>query len=60
MLWPFGRKKEEEKVGEKSETPLSREKCALCNQIGADKKWAGQWWHTKCLRKARKIAKGMV
>ena len=34
--------------------------CAGCEQPGADKKWAGQTWHKKCLRKMRKMAKGMM
>ena len=34
--------------------------CALCGQTGADKKWGGQYWHKKCMRKARKMAKGML
>jgi len=34
--------------------------CALCQKEGADKKWMGQSWHTKCLRSAKKMAKKMV
>ena len=33
--------------------------CALCGGNGSEKKWAGQYWHKKCMRKARKGAKGM-
>lgn len=33
--------------------------CSVCGEPGADKKWAGQAFHKKCLRKARKMAKGM-
>jgi hypothetical protein len=33
--------------------------CALCGATGTEKKWAGQYWHKKCMRKARKSAKGM-
>ena len=40
--------------------PASDHICSLCNQPGADKKWAGTYWHKSCLRKARKMAKGMV
>jgi hypothetical protein len=36
------------------------EPCAVCNLPGTDKKWAGQYWHKKCLRKARGAAKGML
>ena len=55
-LWPFG-KKEEEKV---EEPQPSGPQCSFCGEAGADKKWAGQYFHKKCLRKARKMAKGMV
>ncbi len=34
--------------------------CSVCGQPGADKKFAGQWFHKKCLRKARKMAKSMI
>ena len=34
--------------------------CALCGQPGTDKKWAGQFWHKKCMRKAKKVGKGML
>ncbi|MFC2175191.1 hypothetical protein ACFLQ2_05020 [archaeon] len=34
--------------------------CSFCGQPGSDKKWAGQTFHKKCLRKARKMAKGML
>jgi hypothetical protein len=43
-----------------SASKLSNEKCALCQQPGTEEKWAGQFWHKKCLRKARKIAKSVV
>ena len=36
------------------------ETCSLCGQGGTDKKWAGQYWHKKCLRKGKKLAKGMI
>jgi len=36
------------------------ETCALCNQPGCDKKWGGQYWHKKCLRTTKGMAKGMV
>ena len=35
------------------------EECALCGGTGTEKKWAGQYWHKKCLRKSKKFAKGM-
>jgi len=34
--------------------------CALCGQPDTDKKWVGQFWHQKCLRKLKKGAKGML
>ena len=33
--------------------------CCVCSQPGADKKFAGQFWHKKCLRQMKKKAKGM-
>ncbi len=36
------------------------ETCALCGATGCEKKWAGQYWHKKCMRTMRKSAKGMV
>ncbi|MDD3178372.1 MAG: hypothetical protein PHR26_02540 [Candidatus ainarchaeum sp.] len=36
------------------------ENCALCNKPGCDKKWGGQYWHKKCLRSAKGMAKGMI
>ena len=34
--------------------------CSVCGKAGTDKKWAGQYWHKKCLRNAKKMAKGML
>lgn len=48
----------EENTAENS-APVSDVICSACNQPGADKKFAGQHWHKKCLRKMRKMAKGM-
>ncbi len=49
-----------EKEGEEAIEIAGDEKiCAFCEKPGADKKFAGQYWHKKCLRKARKAAKGM-
>lgn len=66
-------KKEEPKAQEKkAEKPLPKEEaeseeetgfnepCALCSKARTDKKWAGQYWHKKCLRSSRKAAKGMI
>jgi hypothetical protein len=55
-------KKKEEKVNQidLSKAKYPNETCALCNQIGCDKKWGGQYWHKKCLRNAKGMAKGMI
>lgn len=55
-------KEEKEKEEEKriSESKYPNEPCALCSGKGCDKKWAGQYWHKKCMRTMRKKAKGMV
>ena len=36
------------------------EECAVCGAQGTDKKWLGQHFHKKCLRKMKKQAKGMI
>mgnify|MGYP001578636162 CR=1 FL=1 len=36
------------------------EECALCGNKGADKKYLGQYWHTKCLRGVKKQSKKMI
>ena len=53
------------KVGEKANEEEENEivethTCALCQKEGADTKWMGQWWHKKCLRTAKKMAKKMI
>ena len=59
-----GKKEEEKKEEAKPEIEINPKYanriCAGCEQPGADKKWAGQTWHKKCLRKMRKMAKGMM
>ncbi len=50
----------EEKVETKQEIKAKENVCALCQKEGADKKWMGQSWHTKCLRSAKKMAKKMI
>ena len=54
MAWPFESKGEEpeEEYGDGPE-------CAACGKPGSDKKYGGQWWHKKCLRKLKKQAKTM-
>ncbi len=59
-------KKKEEKPKEKvkqidlANAKYPNEICALCNQPGCDKKWGGQYWHKKCLRATKGMAKGMI
>lgn len=57
-------KKAKKKSGaEKREVKAAKyaeQTCALCGQPGCDKKWAGQYWHKKCLRNMRKTARGMI
>jgi len=55
--------KKEEKKQEKIEyvdAKYPQEACALCGATGCEKKWAGQYWHKKCMRTMRKTARGMV
>lgn len=54
-------KKEEKKEETKEAEPEGKyvQDCALCGGTGTEKKWAGQYWHKKCMRRARKSAKGM-
>jgi hypothetical protein len=51
MVWPFSNR--EEVLADGSE-------CAACGKPGADKKYGGQCWHKKCLRKLKKQAKSML
>ncbi|MFH1664232.1 MAG: hypothetical protein ABH986_05530 [archaeon] len=55
------KKKEEEKQEPKEAVPEGKynQACALCGAEGTEKKWAGQYWHKKCMRKSRKMARGM-
>ena len=57
------KKVEERKEEQKQEVQAEgkyNETCALCGGTGSEKKWAGQYWHKKCMRRARKGAKGMM
>ncbi len=59
----FKAKKEEmekKKAGESAPEGKYDEACALCGGGGTEKKWAGQYWHKKCYRRARKVGKGMI
>jgi len=62
FLDKFKRKEGGEKQEEKEEQPEGKysEPCALCGKSGTEKKWMGQYWHRKCVRKSRKFAKGMI
>ena len=56
-------KKEEKKVvaptPQAPAAPVDK-MCSYCGNGGADKKWAGQYWHKQCIRQAKKEAKGMI
>jgi hypothetical protein len=60
----FKKKEKKEEVQEKridfSNSKYPEETCALCSQKGCDKKWGGQYWHKKCLRSTKGMAKGMI
>ena len=61
-------KKEEKKEVKKVVAPTPQapapaptdKMCSYCGNGGADKKWAGQYWHKQCIRQAKKEAKGMI
>jgi len=57
-------KSEAEKKAENSKAESAEgkyyEKCVVCGEGNTEKKWAGQYWHKKCLRRGKKIAKGML
>lgn len=54
------RVEEEKKIAAMDNARYPGEECALCQQPGCEMKWMGQYWHKKCLRNARKMAKGMM
>lgn len=56
MAWPFNGK---DAIGKPGEEYADGPECAACGNPGADKKYGGQWWHKKCLRKLKKQAKSM-
>ncbi len=45
-----------------SVTPQGKysEVCSLCGKAGTEIKWAGQFWHKKCMRAGKKMAKKMM
>ncbi|MFH1239613.1 MAG: hypothetical protein V1672_00155 [Candidatus Diapherotrites archaeon] len=59
LLDRFRGKKEEPEEEPEPEGRFNEE-CALCGGTGTDKKWAGQFWHKKCLRQAKKVSKKMI
>lgn len=50
----------EDKKEEEVEMGKYNEPCAACGGGGTEKKWMGQYWHKKCVRAAKKSAKGML
>ena len=54
--------KEPDSKDSKKVEPVGKynEACSLCGKGGTDVKWAGQFWHKKCYRGAKKMAKRMV
>lgn len=70
-MFPFMSKKEEKKDNEKEDgtkenseenSSLGKypEVCGVCGKGPTDKHWAGQYFHKKCFRKMKKMAKGMI
>lgn len=55
-----GEKEKKEESQFVSDAKYPHETCALCGGKGCDRKWAGQYWHKKCMRTMRKTAKGMI
>ena len=59
-------KKEPAEKAEPAEGPAEEsggkhpEPCSACGKGGTDRKWAGKYWHKKCLRSVKKMAKGML
>jgi len=58
-------KVDEEKSSAQQHPDLSSAKhadkiCSYCGNSGADRKWAGKYWHKSCLRAAKKEAKGYL
>lgn len=58
------KKKREEHESEKKEKEQQEgkysEPCAMCGGTGTEKKWMGQYWHKKCVRSAKRAARGMI
>ncbi len=56
----FGNKEKKEETIEEVPQGKYNEACSMCGKTPCDKKWMGQYWHKKCVRKAKKAAKGML
>jgi|GEM_PF-1330004 len=68
-MFPFRGKKEEKKEEQKNQDSDDEksslagrypEACGVCGKAPTDKHWAGQYFHKKCFRKIKKMAKGMI
>jgi len=57
-----GKKEEKEEPVEEKEVPKGKydEECTVCGELGTEKKWLGQYFHKKCLRRMKKGAKKML
>lgn len=55
----LGKKKEESKETKTADGKFSNP-CAACGGAGTEKKWMGQYWHKKCMRASKKMARKMV
>jgi len=63
LLDGFKKKEEQEKEELSEEIPEGKypdQECSFCGKLNADKKWMGQYFHKKCLRKLKKGAKKML
>lgn len=56
----FAKEEKPETPAEEVDAKYANRVCAACSQPGADKSFAGQEWHRRCLRKMRKMAKSMI
>ncbi len=52
-------KKEEKEIDQEIQGKYE-EQCSLCGKAPTDKKWGGQYFHKKCMRKMKKMSKGMI
>ena len=56
----FGEKKEENSGGVSAPVGKYNEPCAVCGKGPTDKHFANQYFHRKCFRSMKKMAKGMI